>query len=245
VIAMPIHDWTRAPSGYFHHFHQRWTGAICDALNAGLLPKGVFALVEQYSGAVVPDVLALETEPLQDRDWSGSRSGVALATEPPKTRFVSRADEEIVYAAKANRVALHREDETISVIEIVSPGNKASQVALLQFVKKSLELLERGIHLLVVDLFPPTRRDPQGIHPAIWSGINDEPFALPADKRLTLASYVADTFKTAYVEPVAAGDSLPAMPLFLDAKKYIRVPLEETYESTWNACPEEFKQRVI
>ena len=75
---MPIHDWTRAPSGYFHHFHQRWTGAICDALNAGLLPKGIFALVEQYSGAMVPDVLALETEPLQDRDWSGSRGGVAI-----------------------------------------------------------------------------------------------------------------------------------------------------------------------
>jgi hypothetical protein len=245
VIAMPIHDWTRAPSGYFHHFHQRWTGAICDALNAGLLPKGIFALVEQYSGALVPDVLALETEPLQDRDWSGSRGGAALATEPPGTRFVSREDQEIVYAAKANRVALHRDDETIAVIEIVSPGNKGNQIALRRFVKKSLELLERGINLLVVDLFPPTQRDPEGIHPAIWSGINDEPFALPADKRLTLASYVADTFKTAYVEPVAAGDSLPAMPLFLDSEKYMRVPLEETYEATWKGCPAEFKQRVI
>jgi hypothetical protein len=242
---MPIHDWTRAPSGYFHHFHQRWTGAICDALNAGVLPKGIFALVEQHSAATVPDVLALETQPLHDRDWSSSRGGVALATEPPKTRFVSRADEEIVYAAKANVVALHRDDETIAVIEIVSPGNKSSQIALQQFVEKSLELLERGVHLLVVDLFPPTRRDAEGIHPAIWSGINDEPFALPADKRLTLASYVAGTFKTAYVEPVAPGDSLPAMPLFLDAKTYIRVPLEETYEGTWKACPEEFKQRVI
>ncbi len=101
---MPIHDWTRAPSGYFHHFHQNWTVGICTALNAGVLP---------------------------------------------------------------------------------------------------------------------------------------------ADKRLTLASYAAGTFKTAYVEPVAAGDTLPAMPLFLDAKKYIRVPLGETYESTWKACPEEFKQRVV
>src|SRR5271156_3749831 len=102
---MPINDWTLSPSGYFHHFHQRWTGAICDALNAGLLPKGIFALVKQYSGAMVPDVLALEKEPRQDRDWSSSRGGAALATEPPKTRFVSRTDEEIVYAAKANIVA--------------------------------------------------------------------------------------------------------------------------------------------
>ncbi len=242
---MPIHDWTQAPSGYFHHFHQRWTGAICDALNAGVLPKGVFALVEQYSGALVPDVLALEAHPSQDRDWSRSRGGAALATEPPKTRFVSREDQEIVYAAKANRVALHRDDETIAVIEIISPGNKASQHALRQFVEKSLELLERGINLLIVDLFPPTRRDPQGIHPAIWTGMNDEPFALPADKQLTLASYVAGTVKTAYVEPVAVGDILPAMPLFLESKAYIRVPLEESCEATWKACPEEFKERLV
>ncbi len=242
---MPIHDWTRVPSGYFHHFHQYWTVGICTALNAGVLPKGVFALVEQHSGAMVPDVLALETTPPRDRDWSNSRGGAALATEPPKTRFISRADEEIVYAAKANVVAIHREDETIAVIEIVSPGNKGSQVALEQLVKKTLELLERGIHVLVVDLFPPGRRDPQGIHPAIWSAINSEPFALPADKQLTLASYVSDSLKTAYVEPIAAGDNLPAMPLFLDTKRYIRVPLEETYEATWKACPEEFKQRVL
>jgi hypothetical protein len=209
---------------------------MCDALNAGILPNGIFALVARHSAAMVQDVLALETEPLQDRDFSRSRGGVALATEPPKTRFVSRSDEEIVYVAKANIVALYQDDETIAVIEIVSPGNKRSQLALRQFVEKSLQLLERGIHLLVVDLFPPTRRDPEGIHPAIWSGINDEPFSLPADKRLTLASYVAGTFKTAYVEPVAPGDSLPAMPLFLEAKKYIRVPLEETYEETWKAC---------
>jgi len=63
--------------------------------------------------------------------------------------------------------------------QIVSPGNRGSQFALEQFVKKSLALLERGIHLLVVDLFPPTRGDPQGIHPAIWSGIHAEPFAPP------------------------------------------------------------------
>jgi hypothetical protein len=54
---MPIHDWTLAPTGYFHHFHQRWSGAICDSLNAGRLPKGVFAMVEQCSGAAVPDVI--------------------------------------------------------------------------------------------------------------------------------------------------------------------------------------------
>jgi hypothetical protein len=141
-------------------------------------------------------------------------------------------------------VAIHREDETIAVIEIVSPGNKSSVFALQQFVDKSFEFIERGIHLLVVDLFPPTRRDPEGMHPAIWGRINGEPFALPEDKQLTLASYVAGSGKTAYVDPVAVGDRLPDMPIFLDARTYVRVPLEETYEATWKVCPEEFRQRV-
>lgn len=241
---MPIHDWTRAPSGYFHHFHQNWTVAICAALNSGRLPKGIFALVEQHSGALVPDVLALETRPPHQRDWSGKRGGVALALDPPKTRFISRAAEDAAYAAKANRVAVYRDDETIAVIEIVSPGNKNSELAFRQFVDKSLEFLERGIHLLVVDLFPPSPRDPEGMHGAIWSQLKDEPFVLPPDKRLTLASYLSDLTATAYVEPAAVGDALLDMPIFLDTKTYVRVPLEETYEATWNACPEEFKERI-
>jgi hypothetical protein len=204
----------------------------------------MFALVEQHSGALVPDVLALETDRFESRDWSSGRGGAAVATEPPKTRFISRGAEEAVYAVKANRVALHREDETVAVIEIVSPGNKSSRSAVRQFADKSLELLGRGIHLLVVDLFPPTRRDPQGIHPAIWEGINDEPFVLPPDKQLTLASYVAGLFKTAYVDPVAVGDALPDMPIFVDTKSYVRVPLEQTYNQTWKSCPEEFRQRI-
>ena len=36
---MPIHDWTRAEDGDFHHFHQRWISALTDALNGVTLPR--------------------------------------------------------------------------------------------------------------------------------------------------------------------------------------------------------------
>jgi hypothetical protein len=62
---------------------------------------------------------------------------------------------------------------------IVSPGNKCGTHALQDFVNKSLAYLDQGIHLLVIDLFPPTSRDPQGIHKAIWQEVTDEPFELP------------------------------------------------------------------
>ena len=30
---MPMRDWKRVPATIYHHFHQRWTISICDALN--------------------------------------------------------------------------------------------------------------------------------------------------------------------------------------------------------------------
>ncbi len=41
---MPIHDWTRVDAGLFHAFHYHWIGNLCDALNAGALPRDYFAL---------------------------------------------------------------------------------------------------------------------------------------------------------------------------------------------------------
>ena len=38
---MAIHDWSRAPAGLFHRFHQRWAVSICDDLNAGRMPEGL------------------------------------------------------------------------------------------------------------------------------------------------------------------------------------------------------------
>src|SRR5437762_3867967 len=188
---MPVHDWTRVTPGIFHHFHQRWIAALCDVLNAGrLLPTGYFALAEQVAGGPIPDVLALQSWPRRARRPQGNGSATALAT-PPRTRFVQSAEAE-EYVAKANRIAIRHElGDIVSVLELVSPGNKDSRHALHAFVGKSVALLQHGIHLSVIDLFPPTPRDPQGIHKAIWDEIRDEQFQLPADKTLTLVSHAA------------------------------------------------------
>jgi len=134
--------------------------------------------------------------------------------------------------------------DVVAVLKIVSPGNKDSRAALSSFVAKTLALLTRGINLLIIDLLPPTKRDPEGIHGAIWAELEEAPFALPADKPLTLASYAAGPPKTAYVEPVGFGEPLPNMPLFLGAHSHVQVPLEETYERTWSLCPPPLREHV-
>jgi hypothetical protein len=238
---MPIHDWTRVDAGLFHAFHHQWIGALCDALNAGGLPPDYFALPEQSIRGPIPDVLTLELAPGPGTaDQSGP--GLVVAVAPPHARLVSRAEDRI-YARKANRIAVrHRHGQIVAVIEIVSPGNKASKSELRAFVEKSAELVLQGVHLLVIDLFPPSKRDPQGIHKAIWDEFQDEEFELPPDKPLTVAAYDAGPPPVAYVEPIAVGDSLPEMPIFLKPDFYVPAPLETTYQSTWGRFPAPMKR---
>jgi hypothetical protein len=96
----------------------------------------------------------------------------------------------------------------------------------------------------VIDLFPPSPRDPQGIHRAIWSQITDDDFKLPAGENLTLVGYSAGPIKRAYIEPVACGKSLPEMPLFLESEIYISVPLEPTYDAAFAAVPKRWQDEL-
>lgn len=89
------------------------------------------------------------------------------------------------YAAKAKSIVVrHTSDHrVIAVLEIVSPGNKSRQRRFEAFVSKAEKLLLAGIHLLVVDLFPPGPRDPQGIHGAIWERFTESDLRLARKAR--------------------------------------------------------------
>lgn len=239
---MPMHDWTRVSSGTYHNFHCRWQASLCDALNAGGLPEGYFAMMEQHADGPIPDVVAVELPP-PPASPTRAPGGLAVATAPPKTRFVIHS-ERTVYARRARRVTVRDElGQVVSVIEIVSPGNKDTPNAVRSFAKKMTEFVLRGVNVVVVDPFPPTARDPQGMHKLIWDGIEDEPFELPTDKRLTAAGYCAETL-TGYVEPFAIGDAVPDVPLFVSGERYVPCPLEASYQATWAVMPPPIRRLV-
>ena len=239
---MPLHDWSRVPAGLFHDFHQTWSIQIKLALNAGIFPKGLSALVEQRSGPRESDVLAIESL-TRLRSELGDGGGVVTVV-PPVTRFVGRTSKQI-YATRANRIVVkHRLGRIVAVIEIVSPGNKDSRAALHDFIAKVIDFLRAGIHVLVIDLFPPTPRDPFGLHKAIWDEIEEKDFTFPDGKDRILASYETGSLQAYYVEPVGVGDVLPEMPLFLTNGWQVPVPLESTYRATWDTSPEDFRVAV-
>jgi hypothetical protein len=123
------------------------------------------------------------------------------------------------------------------MVEIVSPGNKSSRHGFRALVDKACGLLESQIHLLIVDPFPPGPLDPNGAHAAIWEERWNESFQLPTDRPFTLVAYECGLTTRAHVEPVAFGDILPQMPLFLEPGRCVPVPLETTYQAAFDVFP--------
>ena len=217
---MPVHDWARVEPGLLHDFHISWIVHLSDGLNGGLLPSGYYAIVEQHSGKALADVITL---PIGD-EVRHKALGNPIATYRHLRRSLA--------------IRLESNHRLVALLEILSPANKDRPSSVQEFVDKAHEALRLGCHLLVVDLFPPGAHDPGGMHEAIWEWFRDladavEPFAKP----LLLAAYSAGRLPEAHLEPVALGDRLPDMPLFLDPLHYINVPLEETYQAAYRGLP--------
>jgi hypothetical protein len=173
--------------------------------------------------------------------------GLAIADAPPRARQVARVESDAtVYARRANRIVVrHHLGPVVAVVEVVSPGNKDCRHAIKAFTAKTIDFIRGGISLVIIDLFPPTPRDPVGMHQMIWDELSGVPFEpRPVDKPLTVASYDAGDGLTAYVDPVAVGDPLPDAPLFLALGWYVNVPLERTYMASWNETPKPIRDLV-
>jgi len=240
---MPVHDWTKVSAGTFHDFHLAWIAEIRNALNTGVLPPTYYAMAEQIAGNLGPDVLTLQRQGADgDRPADEAQGMTAVEENPPQVHFVAQTEMDEYVLKQRTLVIRHSSDDRIvALIEIVSPGNKGTRHALRMFVEKAAVALYRGYHLLVLDLHPPGKRDPQGIHGAIWAEISDDSYTAPQVKPLTLASYSAGQIKKAYVEPLAVGQELPNMPLFLEPEEYVNVPLEMTYQGAWRGVPQRWR----
>jgi hypothetical protein len=171
-----------------------------------------------------------------------SQGGVSVLLSPPKVRVVTETDMEF-YRRKQNAVVVRHVsgDRIVAVVEIVSPGNKSSRHAMRSFLEKTTTLLDQGVHLLILDVHSPTPRDPQGIHGVIWEEISGQDYVAPTDKPLTLVGYESGLTVRAFVEPIAVGDALCDMPLFLEPGEYILTPLEATYQSAYAVFPRRWK----
>lgn len=240
---MPMHDWTKVEAGIYHMFHGTWLVTIARALNNGVLPPTYYAMSEQVTATIAPDVVTLRL-PSADPPPLAPGNGVhALPADRPAVGLLDRT-RLVVPARPRRRLAVRHVSthDVVAVIELVSPANKQKRKDFTQFVEKAAAVLTVGVHLLVIDPFPPTRRDPGGVHGAIWAAIGKPrtgrvPYTPPADRPLTAVSYSAGSEVVAAVQTFAVGEPVPDVPLFLEPELYVTVPLEATYAAAWPDVP--------
>jgi hypothetical protein len=241
IANMPIHDWSRVEAGIFHALHVRWVGEIQGALNAGLLPEGYYALAEQHAGHSIADVLTLHAPPASHEPIPSlpTRGGTAVAEAPPKVRRHQSIEPAGLVWRRTLAIRHISGHRLVAIVEILSPANKDRQKYVEDFAWKAVDAIRTGIHVLLVDLFPPGSFDPHGMHDVICELMEDEhePYDLPAEEPFTLASYVADRPVEIYLEHLAPGASLPDMPLFIDPERYVATPLESTYAAAYRGMP--------
>lgn len=242
---MPIHDWTRVEAGIFHDLHMAWIAEIRKALNEGLLPPDYYALVEQHAGGTIPDVLTLQAPPTveppapeDELHASGTGGGTAVAAAAALRQLV--APPAAVKKGRPRTIAVRHvsNHRIVALLEIVSPANKDRRRSVTAFVGKAVAALTAGIHILIVDPFPPGRYDRGGLPQAVWRALDPKSReAAPPDKPLTLMSFEAVAPSVAFVANLAVGAALPAMPLYLRPDLLVAVPLEETYRGAYAGLP--------
>ena len=252
---MGIHDWTRVDAGTWHSFHVSWIAEIKRALNAGTLPDGYYAEAERQASRYEADVLTLERAPTSDEgatspgmsNGNGTAVAIAPVTAPRLSQFYE-ADPAADYALKRRTLAVRHAsgDRVVALIELASPGNKDREASVEQFAAKACDALRAGVHVAVIDPFPPRRADGGGgLVGAVADAAGFDVPPLPADRPLCLGSFESARPPRLYAEPLAVGDEPPNLPLFYDAVgRFVEIPLSETYAAAWQATPKRWRDVI-
>ena len=258
IGVMGIHDWTRVDAGTWHSFHYSWIAEIKRSLNGGVLPEGYYAEAEKPAPPVVPDVLTFQEASDEimgdlDEDDGYGGGGVAVATAvvaPPRMRLQHTASPDTLVANLPRTIAVRHEsgDRLVALLELTSPSNKDRPQTAAAFANKAAAAIASGVHVSIIDLLPPPRHDaPHGLIPkaAEAAGLGDPAdLGVPADKPLMVAAFDADRPPTLHAEPLAVGDALPDLPVFLRPGRHVPVPLASTYAAAWQATPRRWREVV-
>jgi Protein of unknown function (DUF4058) len=207
-------------------FHSRWAGNIAVELNEHL-PDGWYA-EPTVQWAIEVDVAAFEeTGALVGAAATAGAAGSWEPSAPAKTIDFSLTTDVV-------EVKVYRDFTDyplVGVIELVSPANKDRPETREAFVSKCDAYLREGIGLVMVDIVSSHRAN---LHSLLMERI-DEPE--PRDEPLYTSAYHpvqrnGGTQLDIWYEPLAVGEDLLSMPLFLKNGPRARVNLADTYRQT-------------
>jgi hypothetical protein len=238
---MPLRDHFRPPLDdrtSWDGFHGQWPSMIVMALSRQL-PAGYVAAPHIHLGSSVEVDVATyrEDDPgPASTARSGEGGGVATAAwAPPEPTLAIAAEipdqdeyEVRVYDTRRNR-------QLVAAIEIVSPANKDRPENRRAFVAKCAALLQERVCVTIVDLVTTRASNLYG-DLLEFLGQADPLLAVGAPPLYSVAcrwtrrdgSWVLET----WAHPLALGEPLPTLPLWLAGDLAVPLELEPSYEET-------------
>ena len=236
---MPLRDHFRSPLDDVHSWdelHGMWPAMIVRQL-IEVLPEPYFAAPGVHLGTLYEVDVGTYREPVPDSQGDAvGEGGVAVATyAPPKPTLIlePRLPNQDVYEVRIYDSRRNR--RLVAAIEIVSPSNKDRPETRGTFVSKAAALLKHDICVSIVDvvstsdfnLYAELLNFLESTDPALG---DDAPpmYAATARMRYEGRRRMMDT----WYHPLAIGQPLPTLPVWLKETKAISLVLEASYEET-------------
>lgn len=233
---MPLLDHFNPPLNRTHpwrSFHGAWAAAIARLLNQGILPSGYYAVpLVDRDGPIEIDVAALREQGTiasgdnasLPQSWAPPAPAVAVAVELPSTDGI----EVQVFADGGDpRLA--------AAVELVSPRNKDRPQARQNFAAKCVGYLQQGSSVVIVDIVTTRRAD---LNAAILSLLGVDVATAELPPGLSAVSYrtVGQEEETQQLQlwpmPLALGQPLLTLPLWIAADFSVPLDLEASYQMT-------------
>ena len=238
---MPLRDhfrppvWTRSS---WEGFHGMWPATMVQQL-VRVLPDDFTAEPRVHLGSYFEiDVCAYEEDDPKTLGFSakGDSGSVATATwAPPKPTFTADVDLTEQYAYEVLVYDQSRGRLLVAAVEIVSPANKDRPENRRAFVTKCAALLQQGVCVSIVDLVTTRNFNLYADLLALFDR-PDPAFAPNPPSVYAVTCRCRKVGQTSRLEswayPLAIGEPLPNLPIWLSDEFKVTLELEASYEET-------------
>jgi hypothetical protein len=233
---MPLRDHFHAPlfpRRKWEPFHAGWANSIARRLSEAHLPPGYYAETELRLGTLLQIDAAARHDGTTPRPTppNGEATSPWAAGAPTQTIEVAIPEEDTFEVQ-----VLEEPNRLVAAIELVSPSNKKSPEERRSFAAKVVSYLRGGVCAVVVDVVTERHSDLYEDILAMLGHERGQPWpGVPPLYALTLryARQQGRMRLESWEHPLALGEQLPTMPLWLSPTLSIPLELEWTYQDAY------------
>lgn len=238
---MPLRDHHHFPANRrarWDAIHGVWPAGITAALNR-ILPARYVAGPLIYVGSLLEiDIATFESDAESESATSGRNGGtttLATAWAPPAPTLTIPAEWSATDSFEVRVYDQQGERELVAAIELVSPSNKDRPGTRRLFLNKCAGLLQAGVSVTIVDTV--TNRT-ANLYAELLDSLGQSDPILPSPPEAiyavscrTRSAHVGQALETWY-HPLAVGEPLPTLPVWLNERLAVPLELEPIYADT-------------